>query len=120
MTSAGEADGTRGRQPEEPPPPGSAAYCGISGRWGRGKGALTEVSLLGKVPSAWNRGELFYAESFVWDDGPGGTGVVGFVNTESLELTRISETAPDAVPEPGTLLLVGSGLIGLSRLRRRR
>ena len=69
--------------------------------------------------STWAIGDSgFYGYNFVQDQfGTGPSGEYGYVWSYNLTLTSISDIAP--VPEPGTVALLGAGLLGLVALRRR-
>lgn len=61
-------------------------------------------------------GEQFTSISF--GNTSGGVDVFGF---DDFSIGRLEQVVPSAVPEPGTWLLLGSGLVlGAARLRRRR
>lgn len=63
----------------------------------------------------------FYGHSYTEDRyGQGASGLWGAIYADDLELVRIASTPPDAVPEPASLVLLGSGVLWLSRLRRRK
>ena len=60
----------------------------------------------------------FYGQIYIEDlYGTGPSGLIGWVSSSNLTLASISDIAP--VPEPGTVALLGAGLLGLVALRRR-
>ena len=62
----------------------------------------------------------FVFQSYAVDAlGAGASGLAGQVTGSNFELIRVAAAPPEAVPEPGTMLLFASGLAGLIRLRRR-
>ncbi len=69
--------------------------------------------------STWVVGDSgFYSYDYVDDRyGTGASGQYFHVYSSDLTLTSISDIAP--IPEPGTVALLGAGLLGLVALRRR-
>ena len=61
-------------------------------------------------------GQTFYGQNYRYSLVGGSVSHYDFIES-TLTLTSISDTA--AVPEPGTMLLLGGGLLGLIRVKRR-
>ena len=95
--------------------------AGIDGSWGNGDLA-TNITTAPTPPQSYNGDfQLFSPGSSL---APSGTNPfeISALTGESMQLTSFAPTSAVATPEPGTMMLLGSGVVSfaVSRFRRRK